>query len=176
MVVHVEAPVNIFGDVHGQLFDLIAHFDKVGWPEQAQKHNFLFLGDYVDRGRHSIETISLLLAFMIKYSGRITLLRGNHECASINRIYGFYDDCKRRYSIKLWKSFTDCFEWLPVAAVVANKIFCVHGGLSPRLQTLQQLESLERPADPDDTPILSDVLWSDPDRVSLEFCAFLSSF
>jgi hypothetical protein len=87
----------------------------------------------------SLETICLLLAYKIKYPENFFLLRGNHECASINRIYGFYDECKRRYNIKLWKTFTDCFNCLPVAAIIDEKIFCCHGGLSPDLQSMEQV-------------------------------------
>ena len=87
--------------------------------------------DYVDRGKQSLETICLLLAYKVKYPENFFILRGNHECASINRIYGFYDECKRRYNIKLWKTFTDCFNCLPIAAIIDEKIFCMHGGLSP---------------------------------------------
>jgi len=92
------------------------------------------------------------------------LLRGNHECASINRIYGFYDECKRRYSIKLWKTFTDCFNCLPIAAVIDEKIFCMHGGLSPDLKNMEQIRRIVRPTDVPDTGFLCDLLWSDPDR------------
>ena len=127
-------------------------------PEQS----FLFLGDYVDRGRLSIETICLLLAFKVRHPQRVHLLRGNHECASINRIYGFYDDCKRRFSIKLWKTFCDVFNWMPVAAVVADRILCMHGGLSPDLKSWRQLLEYERPLDIADNHPVSDVLWSDP--------------
>jgi serine/threonine-protein phosphatase PP1 catalytic subunit len=90
-------------------------------------------------------------------------LRGNHECSSLNRIYGFYDECKRRYSVKLWRIFTDTFNWMPVAAIVQDKIFCMHGGLSPDLTDLGQVLSLERPTVVPDEGLLCDLLWSDPE-------------
>lgn len=124
----------------------------------------MFLGDYVDRGKQSLETICLLLAYKIKYPENFFLLRGNHECASINRIYGFYDECKRRFNVKLWKIFTDCFNCLPVAALIDDKILCMHGGLSPDLSNLDQIKTLTRPTDVPDTGLLCDLLWSDPGR------------
>lgn len=91
-------------------------------------------------------------------------MRGNHECASINRIYGFYDECKRRFSIKVWKTFTDCFNCLPIAAIIDDKIFCCHGGLSPDLQNMEQIRSIMRPTDVPETGLLCDLLWADPDK------------
>ncbi|BFZ17850.1 hypothetical protein BsWGS_20888 [Bradybaena similaris] len=162
MLVELDAPVNIVGDIHGQYDDLLRHFDSCGYPPTA---NYIFLGDYVDsRGRQSLEVICLLLAYKIKYPQNFFMLRGNHECASINRIYGFYDECKRRYNIKLWKTFTDCFNCLPVCALVDCTILCMHGGLSPDLTDLDQIRQLHRPSDVPDHGLLCDILWSDPDE------------
>eukprot|EP01017_Pseudomicrothorax_dubius_P017742 TRINITY_DN1990_c0_g1_i4.p1 TRINITY_DN1990_c0_g1~~TRINITY_DN1990_c0_g1_i4.p1 ORF type:complete len:340 (+),score=46.37 TRINITY_DN1990_c0_g1_i4:99-1118(+) len=161
ILLELDAPLKICGDIHGQYHDLLRLFEYGGYPPDS---NYLFLGDYVDRGKQSLETICLLLAYKIKYPENFFLLRGNHECASINRIYGFYDECKRRYSIKIWKAFTDCFNCLPVAAIIDSKILCMHGGLSPELSSLDQLKKLMRPTDIPDTGLLCDLLWSDPEK------------
>ncbi|KAM3223458.1 hypothetical protein ACQJBY_057047 [Aegilops geniculata] len=162
-LLELEAPINVCGDIHGQFSDLLRLFDYGGLPPSA---NYLFLGDYVDRGKQSIETICLLLAYKIKFPDNFFLLRGNHECASINRIYGFYDECKRRFSVRLWKLFTDCFNCLPVAALIDEKILCMHGGLSPDLDSLDRIAEIQRPVDVPDQGLLCDLLWSDPDRES----------
>ena len=151
----------LIGDVHGQYYDLLRIFEYGGFPPEA---NYLFLGDYIDRGKQSIETVCLLLCYKIKYPENFFLLRGNHECAQSNRIYGFYDECKRRYSIRLWKVFSDVFNCLPVAALIDEKIFCMHGGLSPELRNLEQIKNIMRPTDVPDTGLLCDLLWSDPER------------
>ena len=130
--------------------------------EYPPEKNYLFLGDYVDRGKQSIETISLLFAYKIKYPENFFLLRGNHECSSVNRIYGFFDECKRRYNIKIWKNFIDCFNCLPIAAVIDDSIFCCHGGLSPELIFVNQIKNIIRPTDVPEYGMLCDILWSDP--------------
>uniref|UniRef100_A0A673CPT8 Serine/threonine-protein phosphatase n=1 Tax=Sphaeramia orbicularis TaxID=375764 RepID=A0A673CPT8_9TELE len=149
ILLELEAPLKICGDVHGQYYDLLRLFEYGGFPPESKQ---------------SLETICLLLAYKIKYPENFFLLRGNHECASINRIYGFYDECKRRYNIKLWKTFTDCFNCLPVAAIVDEKIFCCHGGLSPDLQSMEQVRRVMRPTDVPDQGLLCDLLWADPDK------------
>jgi serine/threonine-protein phosphatase PP1 catalytic subunit len=161
ILLELEAPIKICGDVHGQYYDLLRLFEYGGFPPDS---NYLFLGDYVDRGKQSLETICLLLALKIKYSENFFVLRGNHECASINRIYGFYDECKRRYNIKLWKIFTNCFNAMPVAALIDDRIFCMHGGLSPDLHSLDQIKRVVRPTDVPDTGLVCDLLWADPDK------------
>jgi serine/threonine-protein phosphatase PP1 catalytic subunit len=125
--------------------------------------NYLFLGDYVDRGKQSLEVVCLLFAYKIKYPENFFLLRGNHECAGINRIYGFYDECRRRFSVKMWKQFCNTFNCLPCTAVIDDKIICMHGGLSPELSQMDQIANISRPCDVPDTGLLCDILWSDPD-------------
>ncbi|KAF9136603.1 hypothetical protein BGX30_011044 [Mortierella sp. GBA39] len=165
-LIELNAPVKIVGDIHGQYTDLLRMFEMCGFPPSA---NFLFLGDYVDRGKMSLETILLLFCYKIKYPENFFLLRGNHECASVTKVYGFYDECKRRASIKMWKAFVDVFNCLPLAAIVANKIFCVHGGLSPSLGTMDDIRALRRPTDVPDYGLLNDLLWSDPSDTALDW-------
>jgi serine/threonine-protein phosphatase PP1 catalytic subunit len=114
-LIELEAPVKIVGDIHGQYSDLIRMFEMCGFPPSA---NFLFLGDYVDRGKHSLETILLLMCYKIKYPENFFLLRGNHECANVTRVYGFYDECKRRCNVKIWKTFVDTFNCVCCALIL----------------------------------------------------------
>uniref|UniRef100_A0A7S1B7S2 Serine/threonine-protein phosphatase n=1 Tax=Corethron hystrix TaxID=216773 RepID=A0A7S1B7S2_9STRA len=160
MLLELGSPIKIVGDVHGQYPDLLRLFEYGGFPPES---NYLFLGDYVDRGKQSLEVINLLFAYKVKYPENFFLLRGNHECMGISRIYGFYDECRRRYSVKMWKQFCNVFNCLPCAAVIDDKIICIHGGLSPELNQLDQLASIARPCDVPDTGLLCDLLWADPD-------------
>jgi len=160
-LLELEAPMKICGDIHGQFHDLLRLFEYGGFPPDS---NYLFLGDYVDRGKQNLEVITLLFAYKNKYPENFFLLRGNHECASISRIYGFYDECKRRHNIRVWKQFIDVFNCLPVSALVDEKIMCMHGGLSPELTNLQQVHRLVRPTDVPDTGVICDLLWADPDK------------
>lgn len=160
MCLRIRAPICIVGDLHGQFEDLLRILKTKGSPDRQK---YLFLGDYVDRGKNSVETLTLLLCYKIKYPINVYLLRGNHESPYVNQMYGFYDECKRRYSTKLWKYFVDCYNCLPVAAIISNRVFCCHGGLSPTLTDVDEIDKIVRPTDVPIEGILCDLLWSDPD-------------
>ena len=162
----IQSPITVVGDIHGQYTDLLRMFDVGLAPPNT---NYIFLGDYVDRGKQSIETICLLMAYKIKNEVNFFLLRGNHECAKINRAYGFYDECKRIYNIKIWKLFIDLFNVLPIAAIIDDKILLLHGGISPELHNVAQFRNIKRPTDIPESGLLCDVLWADPASTNADF-------
>ncbi|KAJ1960266.1 putative serine/threonine protein phosphatase [Dipsacomyces acuminosporus] len=160
-VVPIQAPVTVIGDVHGQFYDLLEIFNIGG---RCPDTNYLFLGDYVDRGHHSVETISLLACLKLRYPSRIHLLRGNHESRNITKTYGFYAECMQKYnSAQVWRDFTDLFDYLTLAVTINDSIFCVHGGLSPSILHVDQLRVLDRFEEIPHEGALADILWSDPD-------------
>lgn len=159
-LLRLQAPIKVVGDIHGQFTDLLRILKLSGVPAET---NYLFLGDYVDRGKQSLETMLLLLCYKIKYRDNFFMLRGNHESANVTKMYGFFDECKRRTSSKTWKMFIDVFNTLPFAAIIQDRIFCVHGGISPELKSLKQIENIARPTDIPDEGLITDILWSDPD-------------
>ncbi|KAH0790329.1 Ser/Thr protein phosphatase [Histomonas meleagridis] len=159
-LLNLKAPLNICGDIHGQFTDLIHLFKLGGMPPNSR---YLFLGDYVDRGKNSIECICLLLALKIKYPDSIYLLRGNHECEEMTALYGFSSECTDRANETVYKEFCQLFDTFPIAAVISNKIFCVHGGLSPELESINQIKTIQRPTPIPENGLLTDLLWSDPD-------------
>ncbi|KAI7900919.1 Metallo-dependent phosphatase-like protein [Cokeromyces recurvatus] len=165
-LLELSAPVKIVGDTHGQYTDLLRLFEMGGFPPAS---NYLFLGDYVDRGKQSLETFLLLLCYKIKYPENFFILRGNHESANVTKVYGFYDECKRRLSPKMWRTFVDVFNTLPIAGLVAGKIFCVHGGLSPSLHSMDDIRNIQRPTDVPDYGLLNDLLWSDPADITVDW-------
>ena len=136
---------------------------KVGGKIPDQ--NYLFMGDFVDRGYYSVETFLLLLALKVRYPDRITLIRGNHECRQITQAYGFYEECMRKYgSVNVWRYVTDIFDYLPLSAIISDQIFCVHGGLSPSVNTLDQIRLIDRKQEIPNFGAMSDLMWSDPDE------------
>ncbi|CAI9770506.1 unnamed protein product [Fraxinus pennsylvanica] len=217
----VKSPVTICGDIHGQFHDLAELF-KIGG--KCPDTNYLFMGDYVDRGYYSVETVTLLVALKVRYPQRITILRGNHESRQITQVYGFYDECLRKYgnanvwkiftdlfdyfpltalllvalkvrypqritilrgnhesrqitqvygfydeclrkygNANVWKIFTDLFDYFPLTALVESEIFCLHGGLSPSIETLDNIRNFDRVQEVPHEGPMCDLLWSDPD-------------
>ena len=166
-MLRITAPLYICGDIHGQYYDLLRVFDILDYPPKSK---FLFLGDYVDRGKQSLECLLLLLCLKIKYPSKIFLLRGNHESEALNKIYGFYDECKRRVSVKCFKKITNLFNILPITALIEDNILCMHGGLSKDLNNIEQLNKIARPTEIPDEGLLCDLVWSDPsDELSENF-------
>ena len=159
-MLELEPPLYICGDIHGQFYDLLRVFEILKYPPESK---FLFLGDYVDRGKRSLECILLLLCLKIKYPSNIFLLRGNHESEDINRMYGFYDECKRKVSLRIYKKFCNLFNILPITALVGEKILCMHGGLAYDLKNIDQLKTIKRPTEIPEAGLLCDLVWSDPD-------------
>ncbi|KAK7337370.1 hypothetical protein VNO77_17938 [Canavalia gladiata] len=157
----VKSPVTICGDIHGQFHDLAELF-RIGG--KCPDTNYLFMGDYVDRGYYSVETVTLLVALKVRYHQRITILRGNHESRQITQVYGFYDECLRKYgNANVWKIFTDLFDFFPLTALVESEIFCLHGGLSPSIETLDNIRNFDRVQEVPHEGPMCDLLWSDPD-------------
>lgn len=161
-VIETQAPIIVVGDVHGQFYDLI-ELMKIGGP--VPDMTYLFLGDYVDRGPCCIETITYLTLLKVLYPNRIYLMRGNHETRSITQVYGFFAECQRKYGgPAVWQYFTDLFDFLPVAALIQNTYFCVHGGLSPSISVVDEVRKINRIQEIPHEGGFADLMWSDPDE------------
>jgi len=159
-VPQVRAPCIVVGDLHGQFYDFLELLSRGG---DVSTSTYVFLGDFVDRGHYSVETISLLVVLKVRYPRNIVLLRGNHESRQVTQVYGFYDEVVKKYgNSNVWKYFTDLFDYLPLAALIDDSVFCVHGGLSPFLPTLDQIRCLQRVQEIPTGPY-GDLLWSDPE-------------
>jgi len=159
----VQLPVVICGDIHGQFFDLLELFNIGG---HVPDKSYIFMGDFVDRGYNSVETFQLLLMLKIRYPGNMTLLRGNHESRQITQVYGFYDECLRKYgNANPWKYCTEVFDYLTLSAIVENQIFCVHGGLSPDIKLLDQIRTINRVQEIPHEGAFGDLVWSDPEDI-----------
>ncbi|CAA9986242.1 serine/threonine protein phosphatase 2B catalytic subunit A, putative [Plasmodium knowlesi strain H] len=158
-LLRLQDPITIVGDIHGQYYDFLKLLEVGGNPETTQ---FLFLGDYVDRGSFSIEVLLLLYALKINYPNKIWLIRGNHECRQMTSFFNFRDECEYKYDMVVYYAFMESFDTIPLSAVINGKFLAVHGGLSPQLVLLNQICSFTRFQEPPRSGIFCDILWSDP--------------
>ena len=158
-ILTLNAPITVCGDTHGQFTDTLRIFDISGDPNTKP---YLFLGDYVDRGAQSIENIVLLLTLKYLNPKTFYMIRGNHETEEISTVYGFRDECVRRYSFALYAKFMRLFDAMPFAAIISKTIFCVHGGIPAENVTVKELAEIKRPLEITDTTPVLDLLWSDP--------------
>lgn len=156
--------MTVCGDTHGQFFDLLEIFQRNGAPNKS--HKYLFNGDFVDRGSWSCEIALLLYSYKLMYPTQFFLNRGNHETDNMNKAYGFEGECKHKYiSDSVFKLFSESFSMLPIATLICNKYFVVHGGLfSKDGVTLDDIRKVDRfkQKQPGNEGLLMEMLWNDP--------------
>ena len=137
----IDDPICVVGDIHGQYFDLLNMISKAGEPGTI---NYLFLGDYVDRGILGIEVVLLLFAIKLNEPKSVVLLRGNHESRNMTESFTFREEVLERYDVEVYDLFMDVFDALPISALVAKKYLAMHGGISPELSKLEQINTINR--------------------------------
>lgn len=180
-LLRLRPPMKIFGSIHGQFAGLLKFFELFKSPSEVHNEgdiegfDYLFLGNYVDRGKYSLETIFLLLALKLKYPDQLHLLRGAHEDRKVNKLYGFAEECEKRLGEdindpgSIYQRVNKLFDHMPLAALVADKLLCVHSGIgASTLKSLQEIDNIYRPTEVTKEPsttaqsILLDLMWSDP--------------
>lgn len=159
VMLELSADIAVVGDIHGNIDDLLRIFERLRYPPAMR---YIFLGDYVDRGIYGTEVLMLLFALKVKYPENVYLLRGNHETENLSRFYGFYKEISGKYEEDIYMSIIDTFELLPLCAIIGERIFCVHGGISPQLKNVDDLARFSKPKELSGCGIFTDMTWSDP--------------
>lgn len=144
-MIQIEDPVLIVGDIHGQFYDLLKIIDIGGDPAT---NKYIFMGDYIDRGYFSLEVLLILISFKINFPKNIVLLRGNHECRQLAETFNFYEEIMHKYDKDIFEAFIQCFQCLPLACILNKKFLIIHGGISPELNSIQQIRNLNRFCEP----------------------------
>ncbi|EZG68220.1 serine/threonine-protein phosphatase [Gregarina niphandrodes] len=159
-LLRLEDPITVVGDIHGQFYDMAKLLEVGGAPEEDTQ--YLFLGDYVDRGSFAVEVVITLFCLKLAYPTRIWLLRGNHECRQMTAFFNFRDECEHKFDLAVYTAFMDAFDTLPLAALINNRFFAVHGGLSPQLRKKDSINGINRFQEPPRSGPFCDLLWADP--------------
>lgn len=159
-VLNIVSPCVIVGDLHGHILDLLRILQQHGLPGSTQ---YLFLGDYVDRGDFGLETITLILVMKILFPKSVHVIRGNHEFEKLCSTYGFKNEILDVYDSEyIFEEFMDVFDTLPFAAIVDNEKLCLHGGIGPNFRSADQLYQVRRPVSEFCCDVLKSAVWSDP--------------
>ena len=160
----LKTPLIICGCINAHFEELKDIFKICG---NISETKYLFLGDYVGRGWNGLSTFILLILYLIKYPNNIILLRGNHDSRIFSQIYGLYNECFKKYNNKdeaqdIYNKINELFDLLQLAAIIDNKLFCIHGGLSPQLKKIEEINILDRKKEIPENGIITDLIWSDP--------------
>jgi serine/threonine-protein phosphatase 2B catalytic subunit len=159
-LVKLKEPLCVVGDIHGQFYDLLHMIQKAGQP--SKNIGYLFLGDFVDRGVYGVQVCQFLFALKLCKPDCITLLRGNHESRSMTEMFSFRNECIEAYDEEVYDLFMDTFDMLPIAALIEDKYLAMHGGISPHLETLDNINDVDRFCEVPEEGLMCDLLWSDP--------------
>jgi len=166
-IIDISPPIRILGDIHGNLHDLFRIINPV---VENPEIKLLFLGDYVDRGSYSLEVIIVLFCLLVRFPNRVFLIRGNHEFRGVCNPSGLMTDLKHLYdSSDLYDIFQEAFDWIPLAAQIGADYLCLHGGLSPLLNSIDDIRAIPYPIRNYEEKLVSDILWSDPCKSILGF-------